>query len=274
MRYTNVLACIAIAAVAIDLTGCATAGKSMRPAIPNPQTSSSVRDYTRQLCRALTTPQIALWQSIIPTPHGPGNDTTDDAVETWDFTWGKEARAYSPRVRDDFQVMCKVRGGIWESPFCQTAGDPDRVLFYAIVKPHNGPDPADDEVGFQIIAIEPKPGHETSLGYVNLLRAKAGFMTQSDIAVAAARRQQQEAAARADVARAIAEQPQVRTVGSKICRVGGNLVTTGYVERVAGDKIQIRVVNVSYINAPDVHPGGSSGDHIIWDVPERWRLCE
>lgn len=275
MRYATLLAAVSMAAAAILMAGCATAGKALQPPVPNPQTSRTVGEYAHQLSRALLTPQINFWATVLPMPEGKDNQTTDDAILTFDVSWGKEAMALPlQHVRDDYQSMCANRGGEWRPPFCRTPSDPDRVLFYAIVEPHQGKRPDQGEVGFQTFVIEPRPGHETSPGYIDLLRARAGFRTRDDIATMSAQQQQQDATSRADAARAAAELPIVRTVGSKICRVENNWVTTGFVEQVVAEKIQIRVANVGYIKNQNVHPGDFTGEYIIWDAPSRWRLCE
>ena len=276
MLRPRLIAALFLASTAALMAGCATAGKALQPSVPNPYTSRTVGEYTHQLSMALMTPQIAFWAMALPLPGGKDNQATDDAILTFDVSWGKQAMALPVNhIWNDFDAMCSKRGGEWQMPYCRTPGNPDRVLFYATAEPNRGRRPDQGEEGFQTFVIEPRPGHETSPGYVDLLRARTGFMTRDDIAATAAQQRQRDAAARADAARAIAELPKLRTVGSKVCRVDDVWVSTGFVEQVSADKIQIRVVNVGYVKNENLHPGGgSSGDQIIWDVPSRWRLCE
>jgi len=270
-RFTGV---IAIVSTLVSASGCATAGKAVQPSMPDPRSARTVGEYAHQLSRSVMAPGIAFWDMLIPVPAGPDNQTTEDAVTTFDITWGQKARAFSlQRVRSDFEVMCGLRGGVWSDPYCRGNNDVDRVLFYAVVEPSEGKHPDYDEIGFKTLVIEPKPGHETSPGYIALLRQKTGFRTKDDVAAANSRQRRQEAEARADAARAAAELPEVRTVGSKICQTQGEWVTTGYVEQIVGERIEIRIDNVGFVRNANLHPGSFAGPHIIWDSPNHWHLC-
>lgn len=72
--------------------------------------------------------------------------------------------------------------------------------------------------------------------------------------------------------------PERRKVGHRLCRLEGQFLMVGFVERFAPetDKVQIRVVDKylsdggpthGYIRPSGFQPG------ILWDDPDQWRLC-
>lgn len=271
MRSSRFVAATLISVAAAVINGCATMGKAVQPPVPDPKTATSIVSYANQLSHAIMTPGIELWNHIIPIHPRP--ESTPDARTSYDITWGDLAKTMPiQEVRDNFGIVCANRSGIWGYPFCRAPNDPDVVYFYASADPHHG-DVKYNEIGFQSYVIEPLPGHETSPGYINLLRQKAGYMTRQNVATVQAQQLRQQEIAQADAAQAVAEQPMVRTIGSKICRIENRWLYTGYVEQVVGEKIQIRIDNVSTVKDSGLHPGNFSGQYIIWDSPERWRLC-
>lgn len=68
----------------------------------------------------------------------------------------------------------------------------------------------------------------------------------------------------------------VREIGAKICKVEEGrdaLVHVGFVERLAENKIQIRVVDAYYRERTWARPVGFES-LIIWDYPISWQRCE
>lgn len=70
---------------------------------------------------------------------------------------------------------------------------------------------------------------------------------------------------------------RIRVIGTRICKEvptrRGTLIYIGFVEGLAPEKIQIRVSNAIFKNAPSMSPGGFR-EHIIWDHPDPWSICE
>lgn len=68
-----------------------------------------------------------------------------------------------------------------------------------------------------------------------------------------------------------------RVIGTRICKDApsqyGTIIYVGYVEGLAPEKVQIRVTNAVYKNAPSLSPGGFR-ENILWDHPSTWNICE
>lgn len=86
------------------------------------------------------------------------------------------------------------------------------------------------------------------------------------------------AAAALDRQLQVEQAPERRKVGHRLCRLDGQFLVVGFVERFAPetDNVQIRVVDKyrsdggpvqGYIRPTGFEPG------ILWDDPDRWRLC-
>lgn len=71
----------------------------------------------------------------------------------------------------------------------------------------------------------------------------------------------------------LAELPLIKRVGARICQDRNEFIFVGFVERIAEEKIQIRVARAQLASSPGFGPGGFS-PHIIWDYPYNWYLCE
>jgi pyridoxine 5'-phosphate synthase PdxJ len=68
----------------------------------------------------------------------------------------------------------------------------------------------------------------------------------------------------------------MKTIGAKICRTeidSYSIRYIGFIERVSGDKIQIRVSGAHLLHSPSLRPSGFQPT-IIWDYPENWEPCE
>lgn len=71
----------------------------------------------------------------------------------------------------------------------------------------------------------------------------------------------------------VRNQPLVRKIGAHICKEQGAIVYAGYVEKIAEDKVQIRVSTAVMKQNRFVSPAGFQPS-IIWDDPTNWDLCE
>ena len=68
--------------------------------------------------------------------------------------------------------------------------------------------------------------------------------------------------------------PLVRKIGTRICQdQGDGVIYTGYVERLAEEKVQIRISSAFFKAVPSSSPKGFTPS-IIWDSPMNWDLCE
>jgi hypothetical protein len=52
--------------------------------------------------------------------------------------------------------------------------------------------------------------------------------------------------------------PLVRKIGARICQEQGRVITVGYVESLAAEKVQIRISEAYLKDSRNVHPGGFS----------------
>jgi len=69
------------------------------------------------------------------------------------------------------------------------------------------------------------------------------------------------------------DQSMIRKVGTQVCKeVGRNIIYTGYVEKVADDKLQIRIAEAHLKGNPSLRPGGFTAT-TVWDSPMQWDLC-
>lgn len=70
-------------------------------------------------------------------------------------------------------------------------------------------------------------------------------------------------------------QPQVKQIGARICRYTGSARLVGYTEARSpdNDRIQIRVSEAHQFGDPNLSPAGFR-EHVIWDDPIRWDICE
>lgn len=64
----------------------------------------------------------------------------------------------------------------------------------------------------------------------------------------------------------------IRKVGTKVCKTQGQFLYIGFVERVAEDKIQIRIADAVVEQNHNLKIGGFA-QSIVWDNPLNWDLC-
>jgi hypothetical protein len=69
--------------------------------------------------------------------------------------------------------------------------------------------------------------------------------------------------------------PKKREIGARLCQLRGSYRYMGFTEAVSPDnaKVQIRVSGAVSVD-PDVPQPRSFTEHIVWDDPNRWSLCE
>lgn len=69
--------------------------------------------------------------------------------------------------------------------------------------------------------------------------------------------------------------PKKREIGARLCQIRGAYRYIGFTEALSPDnnKVQIRVARAELATSPSVQPGGFE-QHVIWDDPNRWSLCE
>lgn len=245
-------------------TGCVTTDA----VLPDPATQTSAIEYTKALRRDTST---LLDAAIVRLPS-PSTKFPD--YKTWEDTWcPRHEEVYSATdVHNKLAQYCQHIGGTYVGAFCRDDHDPDRVAFYARLTADSNCQRAASPVRASI--IEPNPGKEMSAGYLAALR-RVGYQTQNEIranALAAQTRKQE--IQEAIQAKRVRDRPLLRTVGTRICRRDDGWLYTAFVEGVTKTKIQIRIVNVSLPNNSNVHPGGWGGDHVIWDRPDNWSVCE
>src|SRR5471032_1039154 len=87
-----------------------------------------------------------------------------------------------------------------------------------------------------------------------------------------------ELMAAADAGLRVSEQRQrdqvmIRKVGARVCQEGDrDIIYTGYVEKVADDKLQIRIAEVHFKGSLSLHPSGFTAT-TVWESPMQWDLC-
>jgi hypothetical protein len=69
------------------------------------------------------------------------------------------------------------------------------------------------------------------------------------------------------------DQVMIRKLGAQVCQENERgTVYVGYVEKIAEEKVQIRIVDAHFKGSPGTHVGGFSSS-VIWDSPMQWDLC-
>jgi len=98
----------------------------------------------------------------------------------------------------------------------------------------------------------------------------------SDLVLKTMRRNELMAAANAGLQ--VSEQRQrdqvmIRKVGARVCKEGGgDIVYTGYVEKITDDNLQVRIAEAHFRGNPSLHPGGFTAT-IVWESSMQWGLC-
>ena len=156
-----------------------------------------------------------------------------------------------------------------------------KVYYSGVVAPNATRTSVSQEVLIKVIA--PK-GNLNDVSYLNSLKV-AGYKTPYELQlhkvwnekVKKLKKKNKEEKDKYEQERKEEELPKKRTVGEKICQEkkvrGAIFVFSGYVERVEGNNVQIRVVRSSLKRNSIVTLGGFQ-PNIIWDSPENWDLCD
>lgn len=180
------------------------------------------------------------------------------------------------RARQDFTELCSVKGAIYDGRFCRKGGSKDEVLFMARL------DGAGTSGCHILATAEPKPGADTAeyiryltgQGYVTNASRQAELSTERDSARVRAEAQQQMDATRrrAEEARVASELTAMKKRGTRVCKLEGERVLSGFVEDFTDEKLKV-LVNGGYLTRnPSVQIQVPAGT-ITWDAFVMWRLC-
>ena len=176
---------------------------------------------------------------------------------------------------DAFAALCTRKGGNFDSGFCVKAGERDSVLFMAKVSRSQN---SSCRAEVQITVAEPVASLQAP-DYMAML-IKAGFETSAarqarlDAMLAsqlAASRQQQEKAD-AERRRLAAELPQMKQRGTQICKDVGDTTWVGFVEDEANGKIKV-LLSRGYVTRTPSMGVTLPSSNLVWEFPDRWRLC-
>lgn len=135
-------------------------------------------------------------------------------------------------------------------------GDPNLKPFYKKLF-----DRADPTVKRELVELDTKASQAA---------ANSEARRAADLAKEQQKREEARESNRAVEAQRVAS---MRKIGSRICMVKGSLTYVGYVEGIATEKVQIRITQAVFTNAPGLSPGGFQPS-IIWDRLDRWFSCE
>lgn len=231
-----------------------------------PSESVSVIDYTQLLLVQTSKPMDKLVSKL--------NTKIREDEEYRELT-----ASWCPRHRDahdaagigkQYGLLCSERGGEMDrsGQFCANPLDPLSVYFMASAQAGRG---CTNGPTVNVVVVEPKNSTRAH-AYLSALRAR-GYRTELELDVLDYREaKQKEAKAHAEFIQKQAELPHIRKVGAAVCQDQGRFQLVGFVERIAEDKVQIRIVDAHIEGIPSLKAGGFQST-IIWDNPGNWRLC-
>lgn len=185
--------------------------------------------------------------------------------------WIISTRSKFPSLKKTYAGLCDKKGGYFRNDACLSYKK-DEVLFYAKTQNNS------HDMYAYVTIIE--PNHSSSPAYLAALKS-TGYRSELDVAVESVRQKKKQKAKIAEQQRKYKqelerqnfERPLIRKIGSKICKVRGSINYIGYVERIAGDRVQIRISHAHFVNSYSSSPG-SFKEHIIWDNPNNWHICK
>lgn len=187
--------------------------------------------------------------------------------------------------------ICTRQGGVYKRPLCMDKND-EFAIFAADVQ--DTPDASrlcnSTLEDFYVVAAEPLPSVQRQ--EFTVLMSRLGFKTKTSLEADAVQRrkiEQAELKSRMELQAAMLESerqarikslPLIRKIGTKICQPGVvsigreqmRVISVGYVEGIAEDRVQIRISSKYFESNPSLSPGGFSPS-IIWDDPLKWDLC-
>jgi len=180
------------------------------------------------------------------------------------------------RARQDFTELCSVKGAIYDGRFCRKGGAKDEVLFMARL------DGAGTSGCYTLATAEPKPGADPAeyirylvgQGYVTTATRQQELNTERDLARARAEAQQQIDATRRreEETRLASELPAMKKRGTRVCKVEGERVLSGFVEDFTDEKLKVLVTGGYLTRNPSAQIQVPAGT-ITWDAFVMWRLC-
>ena len=266
---------VAHLAVALLLAGCASSSP--------PVTPESAKDAI-ELARKVSVQQArsgkdtegalgGMFQGMKAAASSPKDAGTYLQGEQW---WCQPKGMADPwgATRESFKAHCAQRQGVYDNGFCSKSADHDQVLFVARVIRRT-----DACAQVAVLTIEPKgslddPAYRArllELGFVPTAKLEAQLQESKRKAAIAGEAMRAEGDAQER--RYYAELPAMRRIGAKVCRTEQANTFVGFVENVTDDKLQIRVAQAYVTRTPSVRYGDFR-PQIIWDYPERWRLCD
>ncbi len=244
-------------AMALFLSACVTTSKLVKPSDTN-----SVVEFTEKLQSSTS---AGLDAAITWAAREQKNYRGFVKLDTYWCPRHKEVYGTQAVIRE-YEKFCAAKGGNYSRSFCVSNADQDTVLFYAkITNPRNK---CEHYETAQVTVLEPT-GDKTNNYYMRALR-QHGFKTTADIENAKKYIKEQ---ARQNALQLERDMPMMKKIGTKICKDERRYTHVGYVERVAEEKIQIRVANIHMKGRPNLQPGGFTPS-IIWDYPQNWHVCE
>ncbi|WP_299874502.1 hypothetical protein [uncultured Cocleimonas sp.] len=185
-------------------------------------------------------------------------------------------------IRTQFATHCSSVGGKFEGGACKKIGSNDTVLYFVNLK-HTGKIYNTTTYGavkhVGISTISPKKGLNDpayrkairDLGYISPTHEK--LINRLDQQLANKKSEMRQRVLNEKLDRHNRELPYKKKIGAKICTVRDNINYIGYVERIAEEKVQIRISHAHVVNYPSMSPGGFKPS-IIWANVSIWNLCE
>ena len=258
LNMNNIIKIIFLSMIILLTAGCVTNSKLIKPSDTN-----SIVEYTKKLKSDTSS---GLDAAVVSLSISEEIKKYNDHITYKNWWCPRHKEVYGKNgVINQYNNFCNQKGGRYNPPFCVSRNNSDDVLFYAQVT--NSRKCSGKYETADVSIIEPT-GKRDSKRYMHALRM-AGFKTSADLNKARSN-------ARINELRNAAQQKRdavkMRNIGTKICKKG-RYIHVGFIERVATEKIQIRVANIHLPGRPDIQPGGFSPS-IIWDYPQNWYVCE
>jgi len=174
-------------------------------------------------------------------------------------------------VEERFSWYCYSRGGDFRAGFCRSS---DSVLFMADLESATFCS-GDSRKSVMVTVVEPT-GSLRDSGYIAELR-RYGYLSTADLRALREERDEAARLAAEDQERRRLEHertlPVKRKIGTRVCRDEAGWRSVGFVEAVADEKVQIRIVDVRSVKNSSTVPGGR-WIPIVWAYPIDWTVCE
>jgi hypothetical protein len=253
-----------VAVVPLALAACAAPPK----AVPTEPPATAI-DFMR-LLRDQTSVNVD--SALAGLDNAPGRPTRGSGFVRLLGRWctsNDGVRGYDG-VKERFSWYCHTRGGDYRAGFCRSG---DSVLFMADLESATFCS-GDSRKSVMVTVVEPT-GSLRDSGYIAELR-RYGYVSSADLRAQREERDQVTRLAAEDQERRRLEHertlPLKRTIGTRVCRDEAGWRSVGFVEAVADQKVQIRIVDVRSVKNPSMAPG--AWIPIVWAHPIDWTVCE